>query len=63
MNQINPHNIDSEIGENSAPVYVASEGIYQFSDGKQVQCHVLWSTDAIKNTIFSNLEFDEEDVL
>ncbi len=58
-----PFDAESQLAENQAPVYMSQDGTYQYSDGKQVDCYVLWDADSIKNSIITYKEFDEEDIL
>jgi hypothetical protein len=63
MPEVVPFDSESQSAQDQAPVYLPQQGVYQYADGKLVDCYVLWNTDSIKNSIVTYKEFDEEDIL
>lgn len=63
MPEVVPFDSESQLAEDQAPIYIPQDGTYQYADGKQVDCYVMWDINSIKNSIITYKEFDEEDIL
>jgi len=62
MSDINNHSIDEEIFLDEPPIFLPNKGTYQFADGKEIYCKILWDKNHFQNKL-DFIDIDDEELL